>query len=86
MQANVMKKAFISLFINLPKKCSCVSFMGDIRGVITKKTENSFREIAMKKFGYRKGSLSNALEEALCQWIELNKNNGEFKGEEKNQH
>ena len=47
--------------------------MGDIRGVITSSTEDKFRKIAMKKFGYRKGSLSQALEEALRQWIELNK-------------
>ena len=60
--------------------------MGNIRGVIKGKTESTFREIAMKKFGYRKGSLSHALEEALSQWIELNKTNGEFKVEEKNQH
>ena len=53
--------------------------MGDARGVITSKTEYTFREIAMKKFGFRKGSLSRALEEALCQWIELNKTNGEIK-------
>ena len=51
--------------------------MGDVRGVITSKTEYTFREIAMKKFGFRKGSLSRALEEALCPWIELNKTNGE---------
>ena len=59
--------------------------MGDIRGVITEETECRFREIAMKKFGYRKGSLSHALEEALYQWIELNKTNSEIKSEEKKQ-
>jgi hypothetical protein len=47
--------------------------MVDIRGVVTAKTEDSFRKLAMKKFGYRKGSLSQALEEAICQWIESNK-------------
>ena len=52
--------------------------MGDIRGVITTKTEVSFRRIAMKKFGYKKGSLSQALEEAITQWIESNKANGEI--------
>jgi hypothetical protein len=45
--------------------------MGEIRGVIPKKVEQKFRELAMKKFGYGKGSLSKALEEALLKWIEL---------------
>jgi len=44
--------------------------MGEIRGVVTKEAENKFRRLAMKKFGYRKGSLSKALEEALSAWIE----------------
>ncbi len=46
--------------------------MGDIRGIVTAKTEDRFRKLAMKKFGYRKGSLSQALEEAIIQWIESN--------------
>jgi len=45
--------------------------MGEIRGVIPKKIEQKFRKLAMKKFGYGKGSLSKALEEALLKWIEL---------------
>ncbi len=58
-------------------------FMADIRGVITSKTEDAFRKIAMKKFGYRKGSISRALEEAISQWIKLNKNFGEIEVEVK---
>ena len=58
--------------------------MGDIRGVIASNTEDTFRKIAMKKFGYRKGSLSQALEEAICQWIELNKTNGKIELKVKN--
>ena len=49
--------------------------MGELRGVIDANTEVSFRKIAMKKFGYRKGSLSQAMEEAIKQWIESNKTN-----------
>ena len=45
--------------------------MGEIRGVIPKKIEQKFRKLAMRKFGYGKGSLSKALEEALRRWIEL---------------
>jgi hypothetical protein len=47
--------------------------MGDIRGVIPSSTEDEFRKIAMKKFGYRKGSISQALEEAISQWIKSNR-------------
>jgi len=72
---------FFSLFINLLCEWSDVSFMGDIRGVVTVNIEDRFRKLAMKKFGYRKGSLSQALEEAICQWIESNKIEGEIEVE-----
>ncbi len=45
--------------------------MGEIRGVVPKEIEERFRVLAMRKFGYGKGSLSKALEEALEQWISL---------------
>ena len=48
-----------------------MSFMGEIRGVITSKSEKAFRKLAMKKYGYRKGSLSKALEDAILRWIEF---------------
>lgn len=40
-----------------------------LRGQIDEELEQKFREIAMKKFGYRKGSLTKALEEAVARWI-----------------
>ncbi len=43
--------------------------MGEIRGVVPKDAEEKFRRLAMKKFGYGKGSLSKALEEAMNAWI-----------------
>ncbi len=43
--------------------------MGEIRGVIADEAEEKFRQLAMRKFGYGKGSLSKALDEALCAWI-----------------
>ena len=46
--------------------------MGEIRGVVPSETEKEFRQLAMKKFGYGKGSLSKALEAALNQWIQIN--------------
>jgi hypothetical protein len=45
--------------------------MGEIRGVVSKDIEKEFRKLAMQKFGYGKGSLSKALEEALRYWIKL---------------
>ena len=44
--------------------------MGEVRGIVTTEAEEKFRALAMKKFGYGKGSLSKALEEALRQWIQ----------------
>ncbi|MBI5226474.1 hypothetical protein HY994_04555 [Candidatus Micrarchaeota archaeon] len=38
-------------------------------------TEQKFREAAMKKHGYSKGSLKTALEEAIGDWLE--KQNGQ---------
>ncbi len=45
--------------------------MGEVRGVVSEDVEDRFRRLAMKRFGYGKGSLSKALEEALQQWIAL---------------
>jgi len=44
--------------------------MVEVRGLVSKEAEYEFRRLAMKKFGYGKGSLSKALEEAVCAWIE----------------
>ena len=46
-----------------------VGLVGEIRGVVPREAEEKFRELAMKKFGYGKGSLSKALDEALTVWI-----------------
>jgi len=46
--------------------------MGEIRGVVASETEEKFRRLAMKRFGYGKGSLSKALEAALGHWIQQN--------------
>jgi hypothetical protein len=45
--------------------------MREIRGVVGDEVEARFRQLAMKKFGYGKGSLSKALEEALNDWIKI---------------
>ena len=46
--------------------------MGEVRGNVKSEAEEKFRALAMKKFGYGKGSLSKALEEALEVWIKIN--------------
>ena len=47
--------------------------MKTLRGQVSEELEKEFRKLAMKKFGYGKGSLSKALEEAVKEWIEKNK-------------
>jgi len=42
-----------------------------IRAKINERIECKFRELAMKKFGYGKGALSKAVEEAILNWISL---------------
>lgn len=44
-----------------------VSFM--IRAKLDKKVEQRFREAAMRRFGYCKGALSKAVEEAILRWM-----------------
>ena len=48
--------------------------MGEVRGVVSGEVEKKFRKLAMKEFGYKKGSLSKALEEALRHWIRIREN------------
>ncbi len=57
------------LFINRNPNEQAAMRMGEIRGVVSKDAEDKFRLLAMKKFGYGKGSLSKALEEALNNWV-----------------
>jgi len=40
-----------------------------LRVQINQKLERKFREAAMRKFGYGKGALSRAAEEAIMKWI-----------------
>jgi len=40
-----------------------------LRVQINNKLEQKFREAAMKRFGYAKGALSKAAEEAIQNWI-----------------
>jgi len=40
-----------------------------LRVKVSEEVERKFRELAMKRFGYMKGSLSKAAEEAFLMWI-----------------
>jgi len=52
-----------------------------LRVQIDQKLERKFREAAMKKFGYGKGALSRAAEEAILNWISNQKENPIFEGD-----
>jgi hypothetical protein len=46
-----------------------VKDMAGLRFQVKEELERKFREAAMKRFGYRKGALSRAAEEALQKWL-----------------
>lgn len=53
-----------------------------LRVQINTKLEQKFREAAMKRFGYGKGALSKAAEEAILNWISaLEKETVNFEGD-----
>jgi len=47
-----------------------------LRVQIDEKLENTFRELAMRRYGYAKGSLSKAAEEALATWVSAQEHEG----------
>jgi hypothetical protein len=52
-----------------------------LRVQIDPKLERKFRESAMRKFGYGKGALSKAAEEAFVNWIYSEKETPIFEGD-----
>jgi len=53
-----------------------------LRVQVNNKLEQKFREAAMKRFGYAKGALSKAAEEAILNWISTVENqNTNFEGD-----
>lgn len=42
-----------------------------IKAKIDKKLELKFRELAMRRYGYSKGAISRAVEDATLKWISL---------------
>ncbi|MBS7638058.1 hypothetical protein KEJ49_04120 [Candidatus Bathyarchaeota archaeon] len=57
--------------------------MAGIRIQLPRDLERLFREMAMKRFGYGKGSISRAAEEAIRMWLEaeLRAEKREFEGD-----
>jgi hypothetical protein len=52
-----------------------------LRVQIDPKLEQKFRETAMKKFGYGKGALSKAAEEAIVNWVSTEGEKPIFEGD-----
>jgi hypothetical protein len=52
-----------------------------LRVQIDPKLERKFRETAMKKFGYGKGALSKAAEEAILNWVSSEVETPVFEGD-----
>ncbi len=46
--------------------------MGNIKIKISNETEKRFRQVAMARFGYAKGSISIAAEKAFSEWVSQN--------------
>ena len=53
--------------------------MGWIKFTLSDETEMAFRKKAMERFGYSKGSLSLAAEEAVKQWLAKRQKDGHVK-------
>ena len=52
-----------------------------LRVQINPELENRFRKLAMKRFGYGKGALSKAAEEAIRRWIQTVEKEKSFEGD-----
>ena len=53
-----------------------------LRVQINQKLERKFREVAMRRFGYGKGALSRAAEEAIMKWVStVEEENLSFEGD-----
>ncbi len=45
--------------------------MGELKIKLSDPIEKAFRKMAMKRFGYQKGSMSEAASEAIGEWTEM---------------
>jgi hypothetical protein len=69
---SIKKGEFLRVISYANDRKTRVAFMGEIGGIIPNDAVEKFRQLAMKKYGYGKGSLSKAIEEALTTWIKIN--------------
>jgi hypothetical protein len=52
-----------------------------LRVQINPEVEEKFREAAMKRFGYGKGALNKAAEEAILRWLSTSEKKPTFEGD-----
>lgn len=52
-----------------------------IRAEIDERLERRFRELAMRRFGYGKGALTKAVEEAILRWVSSFEEVAAFEGD-----
>lgn len=45
--------------------------MGEMKIKLENSLENKFRQLAMRRFGYSKGSISSAAQEAMKNWSDM---------------
>lgn len=55
--------------------------MAGLRIQLPEELEKLFREMAMKRFGYGKGSISQAAQEAIRKWLGAELERDEFEGD-----
>lgn len=46
--------------------------MGQMKIILPDEVERTFREVAMRRFGYQRGSISEASVEAIKYWSKMN--------------
>ncbi|GEM_PF-590903 len=69
LRKHLLKDAFIVPYVFIAIMPYGIMVLLMLRAKIDKRLEQRFREIAMKRFGYTKGALSRAMEEAILVWL-----------------
>lgn len=60
------------MFINIYVHMLTCGYMGRMQIVLADDVEKRLREQAAAKFGFKKGSISLAIEEAIKEWLRKN--------------
>ena len=61
--------------------CNLVNYLAGLRLQLRSDLEKRFRENAMKRFGFGKGALTRAAEQAFERWLATSKENVRFEGD-----